>query len=41
VSPDGQRFLMVEGAETSRFPPHINVVTNWFDELKAKVPTPR
>jgi Tol biopolymer transport system component len=41
VSPDGQRFLMVEGAETSRFPPHINVVTNWFEELKAKVPVQR
>src|SRR5215472_11352219 len=38
VSPDGQRFLMIkagaEGAATQ-----INVVQNWFEELKQKVPT--
>ena len=38
VSPDGQRFLVVEGAEASNFPAHIEVVVNWFEELKAKVP---
>jgi hypothetical protein len=39
VSPDGQRFLMVkpvESAETA--PTQINVVLNWFEELKQKVP---
>ncbi len=37
VSPDGQRFLMVEAAETGTA--QINVVLNWFEELKQKVPT--
>jgi hypothetical protein len=39
VSPDGQRFLMlkpIESAETA--PTEINVVLNWFEELKQKVP---
>jgi hypothetical protein len=37
VSPDGQRFLMVKPAEQSG-PTQINVVLNWFEELKQKVP---
>jgi len=41
VTPDGQRFLMVD---VSKLPPHepvthINVVLNWFEELKRRVPT--
>ena len=39
VSPDGQRFLMlkpVEQAESALT--QINVVLNWFEELKQKVP---
>jgi hypothetical protein len=37
VSPDGQRFLMVEetGGSTAA---QINVVLNWADELKRRVP---
>jgi hypothetical protein len=41
VAPDGQRFY----ARQARNPPpppvvtHINLVQNWFEELKAKVPT--
>jgi len=36
ISPDGQRFLMVKlGEDTSR----IQVVLNWFEELKRLVPT--
>ena len=39
VAPDGERFYVVQ----STFPPspvvtHINLVLNWFEELKAKVP---
>jgi eukaryotic-like serine/threonine-protein kinase len=40
MSPDGQRFLMLkpsESTETART--QINVVLNWFEELKQKVPT--
>jgi Tol biopolymer transport system component len=36
VSADGQRFLMLEPTEQTA---QINVVLNWFEELKQKVPT--
>jgi Tol biopolymer transport system component/predicted Ser/Thr protein kinase len=40
VSPDGQRFLMVKPSEQAQATPtQINVVLNWFEELKQKVPT--
>jgi hypothetical protein len=38
VSPDGRRFL-VALPDPSAIPTRINVVQNWFHELKAKVPT--
>ena len=37
VSPDGQRFLMLKEAGTEEA--QINVVLNWFEELKERVPT--
>jgi serine/threonine protein kinase/Tol biopolymer transport system component len=40
VSPDGRRFLMVKPTEqTQAAPTQINVVLNWFEELKQKVST--
>ena len=40
VSPDGQRFLMFKFAGASEEAPmQINVVLNWFEELKRHVPT--
>jgi serine/threonine-protein kinase len=39
VSPDGQRFLMLKANEQAQVPAQINVVLNWFEELKQKVPT--
>jgi eukaryotic-like serine/threonine-protein kinase len=41
VSPDGQRFLMLKPSEQAQAPApaQINVVLNWFEELKQKVPT--
>jgi Tol biopolymer transport system component len=39
VSPDGQRFLMVKETERATSVTQINVVLNWFEELKQKVPT--
>jgi eukaryotic-like serine/threonine-protein kinase len=39
VSPDGQRFLMLKPSEQETAPTQINVVLNWFEELKQKVPT--
>jgi eukaryotic-like serine/threonine-protein kinase len=39
VSPDGQRFLMLKGGEREAEPTQINVVLNWFEELKRRVPS--
>jgi serine/threonine-protein kinase len=40
VSSDGQRFLMIKPNEAGEAAPtQINVVLNWFEELKQKVPT--
>ena len=39
VSLDGQQFLMVKEAETATS--ELTVVLNWFEELKARVPTGR
>jgi eukaryotic-like serine/threonine-protein kinase len=40
VSPDGQRFLMLKPSEGGlAAPTQINVVLNWFEELKRRVPT--
>jgi hypothetical protein len=39
VSPDGQRFLMLKPVESAEVAPtQINVVLNWFEELKRRVP---
>jgi serine/threonine-protein kinase len=37
VSPDGRRFLVLL-LDRRAIPTQINVVLNWFDELRAKVP---
>jgi len=41
VAPGGQRFFGVQARPSPPTPPvtHINLVLNWFEELKAKVPT--
>jgi serine/threonine-protein kinase len=41
VSRDGRRFLMIKDAATQGNvpPPQINVVLNWSEELKRRVPT--
>ncbi len=38
ISPDGQRFLMIMPVEQQQPATQINVVLNWFEELKQKVP---
>jgi Tol biopolymer transport system component len=37
VSPDGQRFLMVKRVQES-IPTQLNIILNWFEELKRRVP---
>jgi len=40
VTSDGQRFLMLKPSEAGEAAPtQINVVLNWFEELKRRVPT--
>jgi serine/threonine-protein kinase len=42
VFPDGQRFLMLKPSESAEAAPtQINVVLNWFEELKRRVPAGR
>ena len=39
VSPDGQRFLMMKAADQQQTSlTQINMVLNWSEELKQKVP---
>ena len=40
VAPDGERFVMIRDSETNPGQGHrINIVLNWFEELKRLVPT--
>jgi len=39
ISPDGHHFVMIHKGEESAPPTQLRVVLNWFEELKAKVPT--
>jgi len=38
VSPDGQRFLLLKSSEEPSRQTQLNVVTNWFEEVKRKAP---
>ena len=43
ITPDGQRFLMVfpaDQADSVAETEQINIVLNWFEELKERVPVP-
>ena len=42
IAPDGQRFLLLSGEsdQGGTGVPQINVVLNWFEELKERVPIP-
>ena len=39
ISPDGRRFLMIKEADEEGGQGQINIVLNWFEELKRLVPT--
>jgi hypothetical protein len=40
IMPDGKRFLMMKesDAATTDLPRRINIVLNWFEELKQRIP---
>ncbi len=42
ITPDGERFVMVFPEDESGAVPYttINIVMNWFEELKERVPVP-
>ena len=39
ISPDGERFLMIESGQAEAASARINIILNWFEELKRLVPT--
>jgi Tol biopolymer transport system component len=41
VAPDGRRFVMIAPDESRPAATELNLVQNWFEELKAKVPVRR
>jgi Tol biopolymer transport system component len=43
VAPDGEHFYVVQSRPSVPLPPvtHVNLIQNWFEELKAKVPVTR
>ena len=36
ISPDGKRFLLIKDETADSAPKHLNVVLNWFEDLKAR-----
>ena len=38
VSPDGESFVMLDSGEESGAATKINVLLNWYEELKRRVP---
>ena len=39
ITPDNQSFVMIEKGEYSNPPTQLNIILNWFEELKTKVPS--
>ncbi len=39
VAPDGQHFLMIKEKEAQAGSKEVNVILNWFDDLKRRVPS--
>ena len=38
VTPDGKRFLKIKSASADADSPKLNIVLNWFDELRRLSP---
>ena len=41
IASDGQRFLMVKDEAAESAPKHLNLVFNWFEDLKLRAPASR
>jgi hypothetical protein len=41
VAPDGRHFVMIQANEPKAPPTELNVVLNWFNDLKQRVPAKR
>jgi len=41
ISPDGESFVMLDSGEKSGAATEVNVLLNWYEELKRLVPTPK
>ena len=39
VAPDGRRFVMIKVSGQDSAPKQLNVVLNWFEELRRRAPT--
>jgi Tol biopolymer transport system component len=39
IAPDGRRFVMLKELDPESVPQNINIILNWFEELKRLVPT--
>ena len=40
IEPSGERFLMLQSVSGESRRDQINIVLNWFEELKERVPVP-
>jgi serine/threonine-protein kinase len=38
ISPDGKRFLMLQAVDHGQSSAEIKIVSNWFDEIKRRIP---
>jgi serine/threonine-protein kinase len=41
IAPDGKRFLVIKDEAAESAPKHLNLVLNWFEDLKARGPAGR
>ena len=39
IAPDGKRFLMIKDEASESAPKHLNLVLDWFQDLKSRSPT--
>ena len=40
ITPDGQRFIMMQRGKSETITRQINIALKWFEELRERVPMP-